>query len=135
VLDVEGDELPSSAREVLLLDQFQPHRDHQCQEYRRAGTAVGAQPVGQSDRGGRPQRRRRRQAPNRWAFAQDRTRPEKTHAGDDLGGDPCRIGSGHLRSNEGEQCRTERDQNVGTKACGLGGELALQADHGAEDNA
>ena len=64
--------------------------------------------------------------------SQNRTPAEKTHARHNLRGDTVWRRRRRTRLTHGEQCRAERDEDVGAKPGRLSAQLALDADGGAE---
>src|SRR5438093_220345 len=96
-------------------------------------------PDGRSDRRGDPQAGCRGEAADAGAVFDDGATTEEADADDDLRGDPCRIGLDTLvpapddglkavRGDDGEERRTQPDQDVRPKACRLVGELPFSSE-------
>src|SRR6266542_1537107 len=96
---------------------------------------VAADPDGHAEGTGRPDAGRGGEPADGEAVAQDGAAAEEADAGDDLGGQPARVGAlaEPVRGDEGEQAGADGQQDVRAQAGGLVGQLPLGAHQPAED--
>src|SRR5215470_16582863 len=128
---------PSLALVADAADPARQHREPPQDEQHDHGNAqdqgilAAAQPHAQ--RGDQPDRRGGGQADHPSAIAQNDPGPQKADAADDIRADAGRvIAASQLSRQQGEQRRTDTDEDQRTDARGLGAKLALEADHAAD---
>ena len=135
----------AAVRPVAHAARHDPQRPetHERDHGRDHGRPVEAGPARHADRGHEPQRRRRRQAADREALADDRAGADEADAGDDLRRDARRIErdaarlrkrevAPGVRGDEREQRRSHGDEHVRAEARFPLAQLALDADDAAE---
>lgn len=128
-------------RDEAALERLEPGENHQQDRGRADRADVHASARREADARYRPQARGRRESAYHLAAQQDRSRAEKTDAGDDLCGHPRRIENDarpalHVREaergHEHHERRADRDEHVRAQAGGPVHPFALEADHAAE---
>jgi len=129
-------------RPMLQRTHATEHENHQRAGAERFHVIAGSH--GRSDRGHRPDRRRRGKASDRALGMDDRARTQKAHAGYDLRRDArdisVRVPVGretnvtHGDGQVHEQRRANANQNVGPQTGGLAGNLPIEADRAAEQH-
>ena len=111
--------------------RFQDDDDHQRGG---AGENVHARTTGQADRGGHPDAGSRSQAADGVLLEDNRTCPDETHAGNDLG---CNAGGVEITfesilGEDHEQAAAQRYKEVGAHTRFLGAKFPFETDQTAE---
>jgi hypothetical protein len=131
--DADLGQVPDDRREAV--ERHEVQRGHSGGQAREAAAARHA------DRGGQPDRRRRREAVHRVPAHDDQPGTEEADARDDLGRDPGRVQDAQLPhedvletvlADQHDQRGGDADDGVRTQARGLLPELALQADESGQ---